>query len=452
MDTLHIVHHPRTRSIIAETVLALTLFFVDPLGVTAHKSHVIDNTIASATQFNYRSKASDKLAVVLIDQKTLSGWQIDWPLNYQKTAELVHALACARAIGVFFDFTLSKEFNLADGQELLEAVTTDSSSAGPDCADGQRPERMRVLFGKADKIASPLAQRLDRGGDSYWLDVASDDSIYPAGKIEFPDAPLPANQVSPAFGIVRSVPKLGFDISHGTAALCQYHDPRPKCWLEPLALVWSGNVNPKQGMVSRTESCRGFVDWGTMLASLIGLTNEGKFETCPPILTLKAEDLFRDRTYIAANGNPAALLAERFVFVGTRLAGLNDQIFSPVHGYLPGVYKHAVATDNLISYGANYPTIPRPWLLGVIVVITYALIEAVKELSGGSGRRRLIIGLVTLVCLATWVAIIFVLRWPPSLLLAVFGYYAGSVLFMEAAGPRLPRSRTHSRVRKGLRQ
>ncbi len=452
MDLLHLVHHPRARSIIAETVLAFALFFADPLGIVAHKSHVIDDAMAFVTQFDYRSKASEKLAIVLIDQETLNGWQVDWPLTYAKTAELVHALACARAIGVFFDFTLSKEFNLATGQDLLEAVAADSSKIGPDCANGQRPERMRVLFGKADNIDPPLARRLDRGGDAYWIDGAADDSIYPVGKIEFPDAPLPTSQVTPAFGIVRSVPQLGLNVSGDTAALYQYRDPRPKCWLKPLALVWSGNVNPKQGMVSRTESCRGFAGWATILASLIGLTKEGKFETCPPVLTLKAEDLFRDRNYIAANGNPAALLAGRFVFVGARLAGLNDQIFSPVHGYLPGVYKHAVATDNLISYGANYPTIPRPWLLGVIVVITYALIEAVKELSGGLARRRQIIGLATLVCLATWSVIIFVLQWPPSLILAVFAYYAGGVLFIEAAGIRLPYSRAQSRVRKGRRQ
>jgi hypothetical protein len=134
--------------------------------------------------------------------------------------------------------------------------------------------------------------------------------------------------------------------------------------------------------VANTGSCRGFPGWDAILASMIGLTTEGKFETCPPILTLNVEDLFRDRNYIAAHGNPAALLAGRFVFVGTRLAALNDQIFSPVHGYLPGVYQHALATDNLITYGANYPTVPRPWLLGVMVVITYAVIELVKELSG----------------------------------------------------------------------
>jgi hypothetical protein len=453
MEISNIVHSYRSRAIIAETVLALALFFIDPLGLAAQQSRVIDNAISYLRQFSYASKASEKLAIVLIDKETLGSWQIDWPLTYGRTADLVHALACARAIGVFFDFTLSKQFNLATGQDLLEAVAADSSASnsGPDCADGQRPGKIRVLFGKADGIDSPLAQSLDRANSAFWIDAGSEDSVYPAGKIQFPDAPLPSGQVTPAFGIVRDIPQLGLKDGGDTGTACQYRDSRPKCWLDPLDLVWSGRINPKQGLVSSTQSCRGFPGWHTMLASLVGLTRQGRFETCPPILTLKAEDLYRDRDYIAANGNPANLLKDRFVFVGTRLAGLNDQVFSPVHGYLPGIYKHAVATDNLMSYGANYPTLPRPWQLGVLVAITYALIEAFRELSGGRPRRHLIVGATALACLVAWGGLVLVLEWPPSLIIAVFGYYAGSVLFIEAAGPRLQHARAGPRGQKGVK-
>jgi CHASE2 domain-containing sensor protein len=156
--------------------------------------------------------------------------------------------------------------------------------------------------------------------------------------------------------------------------------------------------------------------------------------------------LFRDRNYIDANGNPAELLEKRFVFVGTRLAGLNDQIYSPVHGYLPGVYKHAVATANLTDTAMNdqtiYATVPRPWVLGVLVVVTYVLIEAVKEFSGGLPRRKLIIVAAVLGAFLAWLAIIFLWDWPMSLVLTVFGYYFTSVLFVKAAGSWSPSIQT----------
>lgn len=56
--------------------------------------------------------------------------------------------------------------------------------------------------------------------------------------------------------------------------------------------------------------------------------------------------------------NPLDLLRERIVFVGVNLPALNGRVISPVQGQLPGVYFHAVALDNLITYGANYPRQP----------------------------------------------------------------------------------------------
>lgn len=44
----------------------------------------------------------------------------------------------------------------------------------------------------------------------------------------------------------------------------------------------------------------------------------------------------------------------RVVMVGTALLGSNDRILTPLHGRIPGVYLHAMALDNLLTYGADY--------------------------------------------------------------------------------------------------
>jgi len=289
-----------------------------------------------------------------------------------------------------------------------------------------------VFFGKADNISTPLAAALDRNHNSFWIDAGPDDSLYPAGRADFPAQTLSIAQVTAAFGIVRSTSLIADGVADAGTP-CRVTDPRLKCWVKPIVLRWSGLINPKQSDVSRTDGCRGELSWFEMLSNILGLTHEKQYEPCPPILTLKAEDLYRDQSFIAANGNPASLVAGRFIFVGTRLAGLNDQVFSPIHGYLPGVYKHAVATDNLISYGANYPTIPQPWLLGVIVVVIYSLIEGAKELSRHSPKANLIVAGVILFGLFGFTAAIYLWQWPLSLIFAVFAYYAGSVFFVRIA-------------------
>jgi CHASE2 domain-containing sensor protein len=50
----------------------------------------------------------------------------------------------------------------------------------------------------------------------------------------------------------------------------------------------------------------------------------------------------------------AQLLTDKIVLVGTNLAANSDYTFSPVHGSVPGVFRHAMALDNLIERGDNY--------------------------------------------------------------------------------------------------
>jgi hypothetical protein len=460
MNLMALIHHPRAKSIVAEAGLAVFLFFSDPLGITSQKSHVIDNAIATLTQYHYQ--ASDKLAVILIDKKTLNGWKVDWPITYEKIAELIHALACAKAIGVFFDFTASKEFDLAAGQDQLEAAIENSATFGPDCRDEQqhrdgqqqrqRPRRIEVFFGKADDIDTPLANKIDHR--SFWIDTGSLDGIYPAGRVEFPELPLKDSEVTPAFGIVRNrtIALIGSATDRDPGEVCHVDDPRPKCWVKPIALRWSGLVDGKQSNISRTEGCRGWTRWTLMVSNIVGLTRQNKYEICPPILTLRADDLYRDRNYIAANGNPATIIEGRFVFVGVDLAGLNDQVFSPVHGYLPGVYKHAMATDNLISYSSRYPTIPEPWVLGIAVVIIYSLIETAKELSRGAKGSHLIVAFLIFGFILGFTWITYCYKWPFSLIFAVFGYYLGSIFFVGAASGRSLKAKKPSDATKDRRR
>jgi CHASE2 domain len=444
-----LVHHRKTRSIIAETGLAAFLFLSDPLGIATQKSYAFNNSVEALTQYDYRSNAAEKLAVVLIDQATLSNWKVDWPVTYEKVTDLVHALACAKVSGVFFDFTTSKEFNLATGQEILEATIADSSNTGPDCSDGQRPQKIKVFFAKIDEVDTAFNRELDQASLLFRVDAGPDANFYSAGKPQFPNQPLKLNEVTAAFGIVRSLDLINSGKDNDSGALCAPADSRPRCWKSPLRLTWSGFVNPEQARVSRIDGCRGKVDWFTIFSGISGLTSAGRYETCPPILTLRADDLYRDKYYIDLNGDPASLLAGRFVFVGVNLSGLNDKVFSPIHGYLPGVYKHAMATDNLITYGANYPTVPSPWLLGLIAILIYGIIETTKELSVGATTKRRNASLVSIICAVSFTTVVFFCKWPPSVILAVFTYYAGSMLFFELRGAAADKSDKPSIRRNG---
>jgi hypothetical protein len=205
---------------------------------------VIDNSIAVLTQFSHKTGPEKQLAVVLIDQEALDTWRVDWPITYERTAALIHALACAQAVGVFFDFTLSEKFNLAEGKGDLEAAVLGPPTGA--CADGNPPAAIKVFFGKAQNIETALALSLDRDNRAFSINDDAEDSIYPAGSVEFPDSPVPIAQATPAFGVIRSVPQLWPPNEEDANRACSTPDPRPKCWLKPLAIQWSAKVDPDQ--------------------------------------------------------------------------------------------------------------------------------------------------------------------------------------------------------------
>jgi CHASE2 domain-containing sensor protein len=52
-------------------------------------------------------------------------------------------------------------------------------------------------------------------------------------------------------------------------------------------------------------------------------------------------------------------LKSRIVMVGYNLIGSPDDVQSPLHGKLPGVFFHAMALDNLINLGDEYWHVPK---------------------------------------------------------------------------------------------
>lgn len=72
-------------------------------------------------------------------------------------------------------------------------------------------------------------------------------------------------------------------------------------------------------------------------------------------------------------------LQSKHVMVGASVAGVNDNVQSPVHGDLPGIYLHAMALDNLLTYGDNYKQPgslhERNWMLFFVLTLALGLIN-----------------------------------------------------------------------------
>jgi hypothetical protein len=443
-----VIGNVRFRSVVVEAAIALILFLGDPLGLAEQKHRSIDAGLAVATQYLHADPPAN-LAVVLIDKATLEDWKVDWPITYGKSAELIHALACARATGVFFDFSVGRKFNLIEGRDNLKRVVEDSSQDGSVCVDGRPPAKIPVFFGRIEGADSPMTEWLAERNASFFLYAGETDSVYQAGKEQFPPLALRQDEVSPAFGLVRALPFLRGKPVADDGSPCRDGDARSRCWRAPLALIWSAVLDRKQPNVSDILKCRGDRGPLHLLWALTPFGTDERYESCPPVLTLSGVDLARDLAFIDKYGDPAAALAGRFVMVGVDIAGLNDRVTTPLHDHLPGVYKHAVALGALLRYDAHYPTLPKPGTLGVMVAVIYLLLEAAREFSRGRKLEFVWVTGAFVACVVAFSTIVYLQYWPASLVVAVFGYYVGVVFaFFVVAKERHKspsrKSRSHS--------
>lgn len=438
----------RVTSIVVEAAIAWLAFFADPLGLAEQKTRALNDYLAVATQYLH-GPAPTEVAVVLVGPDALRERGVDWPLPYDAVADLIAELRCARVAGVFFDFTASREFTQRNPESRLrEAV--EGGSATRVCADGAAAADAPVFFGRVDGFETPLGRWLRERGRTFLLAVGDDAGAYRVTKEAFPGEPVPIEDTTPAFGLVRALGLRPAPASAAEDAPCGEEDERPRCWRAPLSLVWSARLDPAQARVSDVAVCRGDRGWlGALMEMPWPWAADDRFEHCPPVLTLRAADLERDADYIEAHGDPAKALAGRVVFVGADLPALNDRIATPIHDHLPGVYKHAVALGELIANGARYPTIPPTRTLATIVAAIYLILEAARQGLHRVAARRWIFAGVYVAVLAGFSVYVVERGWPLSLIVAVFGYHAAVVVALFAAARAKAKAEAQERAAAG---
>ena len=78
-------------------------------------------------------------------------------------------------------------------------------------------------------------------------------------------------------------------------------------------------------------------------------------------------------------------LKGRVVIYGASLSGIQDMVFTPTRAILPGAYYHAMAIDNLLTWGARFkasvPSRVAPqWAEQVLVIFHFATLLAIAAL------------------------------------------------------------------------
>jgi len=302
----------------------------------------------------YNAAAREQTSVLLIDNAALNDAGEAWPPHYSYHARLLKALARYRPRAIFLDIYFAQVRDDAtialltrslcalqeQGTQVFLGVSPDATGATQ-----LRPE-LEGLAGRCfQKVALQYTpDSLDRLAWAYPLENEEEKDRHGEA--------MP----SAALAIYRQAFGRQLQVEDNELALTWGLHPAN------YGLRWlaAENKESKEDKQAHEESggrlyCR--QDFGVLeLAPAIvknWLHHDAEKPVCVYHETLYAGDFATN-----SEEEEAALkrlLEGRVVMVGAALSGGGDRILSPLHGRIPGVYLHAMALDNLLTFGHRYP-------------------------------------------------------------------------------------------------
>lgn len=302
--------------------------------------------------FMYGQAAREQTSVVLIDNAGLRDAGEAWPPHYSYHARLLRALARYQPRAVFFDIYFSEirdDPSLALLTKSLCAMREQGTrvflGVSPDATGSSRlrPE-LEALQGKCfEKVALQYTpDSLDRLAWAYPLENEEEKNGHGEA--------LP----SAALAIYREAFGRKLHVDDNELALTR--------GLHPAAygLRWVEDASKERGKAhgevgGRVSYCRQDLGLLELAPAIVKnwLHHEAEKPICVYHETLYASDLAASSEQEEAI--LGRLLTGKVVMVGAALSGGGDRVLSPLHGRIPGVYLHAMALDNLLTLGRDYP-------------------------------------------------------------------------------------------------
>ena len=347
------------------SAIAVAILWVDPFGAFAATQRLSQDSANRIFGPLYPPTGRDQVSVVLWRDSSLATPRLTWPIPLARHARALSAILTYRPKAVFVDIVYSNDRGDAGVEQLREEIAN--------YADARIP----LLF------AAPS----DAG-----------EAIIPALRSALPDDKLAGVPRPIEDGFTRTYPeevKVGTAI-YKTAAfrLLQLTDTTDD-GLQVLSdrmrrsieLVWGTEPHPINTQI--IEDCASSVPdtpVQRLLAALVrpgALTNPCPYAAQVPIDAIL--DSTRDQRF-------AALIEGKIIILGVAVQSVPDEVTTPVNGRVPGAHLHAMALDNLLTFGERYksrePSALFKAIKAVAVVLMLAALLAAESRRGGASDAR----------------------------------------------------------------
>lgn len=358
------------------TLAVAFIALLDPFGLSSSTDD------ASATWLNrllanrYPDAGQQQVVVVLIDDAYLLRNQTYWPLPYNEQSKLFKRLLAYKPQAVFADLLYTHDHSRAiAGQpprmesQLLANVFERYQRQGIAlylANNGEPPGGKTVnTLARFAQVSTPSLVSWSGHGNQYPLATQTG-----LGVME-----------TPALQLYREYCR-----SHACAPLPS--DAEAAAQQPDIAVQWGLNPHPWQKQASDIDDCKlpGLADQ-LLQAVFWKVASNDAPSNCTYNLTIPASAL--EVTEHEDQELLRKMLQGKLVLVGAHITGTGDITLSPLYGNVPGVYLHAMALDNLVSWGMDYyrstPTLGEIGFAGKVDVLDLfelALLALIANLKG----------------------------------------------------------------------
>ncbi len=285
-------------------------------------SQAFINAIVKYTYDPGGRKGQTDTTVVLFREENLHHLGVQYPVPYGMHAQILEALASYQPRAVFVDFA------------FIDARENDDELADALCRLGRPTDGPPVAVFLAAPAGATVQDSLLRCARAVSPELREPEGV--SGVLTYAGLAAPQGLPTAAFALAASNAKLGLD------------GREPK---EPLEIIWGKGVAPLNRKWMRCHE-------PSLLAGVRLMLTEGPLAlkiACPYTRTITVGHLLS----FSSDRDVEAALRGRTVLYGAGFRLTGDQVDSPVYAQLPGVYLHAMAYDNLVTFGPAYKRAER---------------------------------------------------------------------------------------------
>src|SRR5262245_25124759 len=345
-------------------------------------------------------KGQEQTTVLLFREEDLEALNGRYPVSYEQHAKVLEWLSRYRPHAVFVDFVFIDKRPRKDVEHLSQAISRLTRAGTPVYLAVAKagPSTSHATCGAARTARHPkhASDLIEPGPEllrcAIPVSVKMDTEFGVSGVLTYGNGSVDGDTFLPAPAFAMASDELGCCTEPHEPVLPPGVDRLRQCVKQqaPMEIVWANGVAPlNKKWMQKWMHCEA-ESWSTELFESLREDPLAVKLPCPYTRTISV-------THLKNSLPPPGKLPEfldldvfealhgKTVFYGAGFQLAGDILVSPVYRALPAVYLHAMAYDNLLTYGVDYKRADRgarlaPWVNGAILLLIVVILLSIHRL------------------------------------------------------------------------